>query len=219
MRLQIPWRLPFLLMLCLSHPAIAAGDRGAEGDAPLRKVLPVFSQLIALSVPGQFRPALENTTDTRYLSEWVPVGQSRETWSEMLTVSGTRGMANQPNITTAAVGQYFARGFQKDCPSSFSGGSLGRINLPGAEAFGALMSCGTALPNGAPYSETALVIVIKGSHDIYTIQWAERGAASRLPLVLDQEKWVKRLKALAPIRLCDRVDNESAPYPSCLNAS
>jgi hypothetical protein len=63
----------------------------------------------------------------------------------------------------------------------------------------------------------ALLIAVKGFSDYYTIQWAERAAPSNEAPILDDTKWSARFRRLNPIKLCDRVPNEPAPYPSCVN--
>ena len=63
-------------------------------------------------------------------------------------------------------------------------------------------------------SETALIIAVRGSADVYTIQWAERGPGADKP-ALDDAKWRDRLSKLNPIMFCAIVPGEAAPYPSC----
>jgi len=60
-----------------------------------------------------------------------------------------------------------------------------------------------------------LLIVVEGVKDYYTIQWAERGDASELPLKFESAKWTGRFKKLLPIKLCSLLPGEAAPYPSC----
>jgi hypothetical protein len=55
---------------------------------------------------------------------------------------------------------------------------------------------------------------VKGAADAYTVQWAERAAAS--DAAIDEAVWRGRLHELMPIRLCAIVPGEAAPYPSCL---
>jgi hypothetical protein len=61
------------------------------------------------------------------------------------------------------------------CPERFAAkGSATKIG--GYDAFIAVVGCGRA-GNGADVrSETALIVAIRGRADIYTVQWAERGA-------------------------------------------
>jgi hypothetical protein len=80
-----------------------------------------------------------------------------------------------------------------------------------------VVGCGTVITSITPRSQAALAIVIKGSADYYTVQWAERGPTSAQHLDLDDPKWSDRLKRLSPIKLCPLVPGEAPPYPSCTN--
>jgi hypothetical protein len=100
------------------------------------------------------------------------------------------------------------------CPDSFAArGSATKIG--GYDAFVAVIGCGR-VGNGADVrSETALIVAIRGSADIYTVQWVERGAPTAKADV-EAAKWQSRLKRLAPMKLCAIVAGEKAPYPSCI---
>jgi len=86
------------------------------------------------------------------------------------------------------------------------------------DAFIAVVGCGRA-GNGADVrSETAPIVAIRGSADIYTVQWAERGAATA-KVDVEAARWQDRLRRLAPMKLCVIVVGEKAPYPSCIGKS
>ena len=74
--------------------------------------------------------------------------------------------------------------------------------------------CGRVAGSADKRSETALIIAVRGSADVYTIQWAERGPGADKP-ALDDAKWRDRLSKLNPIMFCAIVPGEAAPYPSC----
>ncbi|QWV95821.1 hypothetical protein KP003_10840 [Geomonas nitrogeniifigens] len=112
-----------------------------------------------------------------------------------------------------------AGGFKQACPTSFNGAGLGAFKIDKFDAFAAVVGCGVANPTGDLYSETILLIVIKGESDYYTIQWAERSAASQTPIKFDDAVWADRLKRLTPIKLCPIIPGESAPYPSCVGGA
>jgi hypothetical protein len=65
------------------------------------------------------------------------------------------------------------------------------------------------------FSESAIMLTVKGSNDYYTLQWTERGRDSAQPLPIDVAYWTKQLARLKPIRLCPIVLGEAAPYRSC----
>jgi hypothetical protein len=65
-----------------------------------------------------------------------------------------------------------------------------------------------------------LIIAVRGSADVYTIQWAERAPGADKPAIDDaksRDKWKDRLSKLNPIMFCAIVPGEAAPYPSCAN--
>jgi hypothetical protein len=94
---------------------------------------------------------------------------------------------------------------------------LGALQISGFDAFIALVSCGSLTSHGIKYSETTLLVAIKGTSDSYTVQWAERAAASSRPMDLDEATWRARFDTLNPINLCPVISGEAAPYPSCLD--
>jgi hypothetical protein len=210
------------LVVALFSVAIAQAEEARDPVEALQEkgyatfsVTPIFSQLVSLRYPNGFKPAFSNATPTFYVQEAVPKGETVEQWSQMITVTGSKGNS-ESKATGMTLLQSMAGGFQRRCPSSFVAKALGKVTIAGYEGFIALIGCGTVTP-GPPHSELAFVIAVKGSTDIYSIQWAERGAASEQPPVLDEPLWKSRFQQLLPIRICDRVPDEAPPYPSCIN--
>jgi len=177
-------------------------------------ITPIFSQLLMLPSPKGFEPAFTDAKENSYIRESVLAGETVKKWSQMITVTGYRGIASNPNASPKAIAEMISNGFRGVCPSSFNSVGPGDQKLDGYSAFITVTSCGTnPLEN---QSESTLIIALKGEKDIYTIQWSERGMASDTPLKFDQQKWVGRLQMLSPIKLCPRVQDEQAPYPRSL---
>jgi hypothetical protein len=208
-----------LVAICAAIPGFAQ-NRESEVVKPraqtVSAVTPIFGQLVMLSYPPGFKPAHENSTGSQYIQESVLEGESVEKWSQMITLTGVKGLAADPKATPQLLVQHIAGGFQRACPSSFAAKGLGNLKISGYDAFAAVVGCG-AVQSGAQRSEMALLIAVKGLSDYYTIQWAERAAPSNEAPVLHDTKWSARFRQLNPIKLCDRVPNERAPYPSCVN--
>lgn len=183
----------------------------------LTAISPIFGQLVMLAYPSTFKVVSENANAEWYIREAVPNGETIEKWTEMITVTGAKGLAANPSITPIGVAQTLAGGFQKSCPDTFVAKPLGGTKYGSFDAFLALASCGSVKSDPSPRSESALIIAIKGSEDIYTIQWAERGAVSATALPIDDARWLDRYKRVGPIRLCPIVAGEAAPFPSCVN--
>jgi len=216
--------LTVLSTLCSIAPAEDNAAKLNEVDAlrqqgySVKTITPIFSQLVTFSFPKGFVPAFEDAKGGQYVQESVLEGESVKKWSQMITITGAKGLASNPNVTPTRFAGSMAGGFKRVCPDSYSATGLGEIKIGAHDAFAAVVSCGIASPTGGePYSESLLLVVIKGENDYYTIQWAERGDASRTPIKFDNVKWTARLKKLAPIKLCPIVLGEPAPYPSCVN--
>jgi len=207
-------RTAFILLLLSPLAAMALAD---ETKTPsFTAVSPIFGELVAFSQPASFVPVFEDATADRYIREAVPKGETVEDWTQMITVTGAKGLAGNPEVTPTSFASLIADGFNKACPETFSAFDLGDMDIAGHKAFAAVVSCGSVAMGGKSHSETALVLAIKGASEYYTIQWAERTAASAHPPAIDKALWTRRLDELGPVRLCPIVPGEKAPYPSCV---
>jgi len=206
----------FVVISMLPSLGFSQSSLPKKNEAALRKITPIFSQLVMLSSPKGFDLVFEDAKDSSYIQESVLAGESVKEWSQMITVTGYKGLASNPNASPKAFAELISNGFRKVCPSSFNSVGPGDTKIDGYSSFVTVTSCGTANPTDS-YSESTLIIALKGEKDLYTIQWSERGEASDKPLKFDQQKWVGRLQMLNPIKLCSKVPDEPAPYPSCLN--
>ena len=130
------------------------------------------------------------------------------------TAAGTI-IAAAPNASAENFAGSIAAGFKNACPDSFVARRMAATTVSGYDAFVAVVGCGRVGNAAEARSETALIVAIKGSADLYTVQWAERGAASGKADV-ENARWQDRLKRLAPLRICAIVPGEKAPYPSCI---
>ena len=191
----------------------------APASPEVRAIMPVFSQLVAFSYPKGFAVAFEDAKNGSYIQESVPPGESVEQWTQMITVTGAKDLALQADMTPLRFTHGLAAGFQRACPDSYVAKGLGQVTLSGHEGFVSIISCGSVSAASGDHSESMLAIVLKGARDFYTVQWAERGAASRKPLSLDHPVWTARLQQLMPLTLCSKLAGEKPPYPSCLGAS
>jgi hypothetical protein len=203
-----------LLLAALS--TFIAADACAESQAPAAYTVisPIFGQLVMFAMPGNFAAIGENTNGPSYIREAVPKGETAERWTQMVTVTGAKGLAGNPKVSPEAFAGSIVGGFKSACPDSFAARALGPTKFGEYDAFVALAGCGRVEQAPDKHSETALVITIKGSADYYTLQWAERAPASAMPAIDDAKQ--ERLRLLQPIRLCPIVAGERAPYPSCV---
>lgn len=190
-----------LLLCLLASPALADG---------ILVVSPVYSQLVAVPVPSEFRPGAETDRDGSYRLDLVPQGQTTDNWSQLITLTGLRAGAAAGSAIDAAT--ELAKRYDAACPTSFSARSLPLPKIKGAqEVFAGFLGCGDA----GGRSEAMVFLVVKGSQDLYTLQWAERGATTDKPIEPDAAIWRPRAETLGLSLLCDPVPGETAPYPSC----
>jgi hypothetical protein len=192
----------------------------AQAQAPqsFRVISPIFGQLVTFTMPSNFVTVFENTKGGHYSREAVLKGETPERWTQMITVTGEKGMTLTPGASPQIFAGTIAGGFKSACPDSFAARPLGAMNFGRFEGFVAVIGCGRVDSGPTRHSETALLITLKGTTDYYTIQWAERGPESDEPPVND-DRWQTRLNELSPIDLCPIVSGEAAPYPSCVSKS
>jgi hypothetical protein len=212
-----PTRLAaFVAIALLSAPELPAHAETPAAPASFTVISPVFGQLVRFSIPASFVTAHENTQDNFYIREAVPKGETVNQWTQMITVTGSQGMAGAANFTPQKLAASIALGFKKACPESFAVKDLGETKFGEHDAYLAVAGCGKVNSSADGHSEMALIAAVKGASDAYTFQWAERSAQAAAAPLIDEAKWRERLRELMPIRLCAIVPGEAAPYPSCL---
>jgi len=182
--------------------------------APRVSVTPIYGQLLRMSYPESFDIVSEQNTPERYIRVAVPRGESADQWRQQLTVIGMQGMADNPVMTPADFAEGLSREFEKSCPASFSSKRLSNGNVNGYEQSVSISNCGTPATSGGN-SETRLLIVLKGTHDYYAIQWAEHSAPSSTPMAIDIRKWLGRRQQISPLYLCDQNLDGDATNTDC----
>ena len=197
-----------VLTLILPLPAIAE-------NATI--IAPVFAQLITGPLPDGFVPAFENADATGYINEAVPKGETLEDWTQLITLTGAKGLAVGEAPTTAlAFADFLASRYRAVCPDAFAAEQFEAPKIKGArENFMGYLSCGSI--SGGPQSESMVFLVMVGAQDIYTLQWAEHAPAVETGVAYSAEKWGPRLDLmLGASRLCEILPGEAPPYPSCV---
>lgn len=202
-----------VLTLALPVALIAAGPVAAQTSTI---VAPVFAQLVTGPLPDGFVPAFEDGTQTGYLNESVPRGETVDDWSQMVTLTGAQGLALGDAPTDAAgFAEFLADSYHQACPESLSLASFDIAPLPGAQdSFAGYLGCGTL--GTSAMSEQMVFVVMVGTEDIYTLQWAAHGPASAAPIEFPGGIWNDRLDILLDYAsLCEIIEGEEPPYPSC----
>ncbi len=193
-------------------PSIAAALFAAN-PAVARDIIvvsPIYAQLVALPTPANFVASHEDDRNGFYALELAPKGEKLDAWSQLITLTGSKGQAATTAVTVVA-GQ-IGDGYKVACPDTFATRLLPPPKVRGAVAvFAGYLGCGTV--DG--HSEAMVFLVMQGKSEIYTVQWAERGPALTKPPEPDPAIWQLRAETLAQTRICDKVAGEQAPYPSC----
>jgi len=186
------------------------GTNSSQGQGYKAKLtIPIFGQIVMFSFPKGFTPISEKKNNFQYLQESVLAGETGDQWSQMITVTGLKGASSNEKLTPEIYADLFADLFKKACPTSFSIEKLTDAKIDGYKASSMMVSCGEVIQSKVPsYSESTLLVVIKGETDYYTIQWAERGSPSRVAIKYDESKWKHRVKALDPINLCPNTPGQ-----------
>jgi hypothetical protein len=89
----------------LSASAIPSRAEGPPALPPSVTVIsPIFGQLVRFSMPSNFVAAHEATKDTFYIREAVLKGETVNRWTQMITVTGAKGLAGAPFFSARAGG-------------------------------------------------------------------------------------------------------------------
>jgi hypothetical protein len=206
------------VLLAPAPPAHAQTPAAPKSGPPasFTVISPIYGQLVRFSMPSTFVAAAENVNGPSYIREAVLKGETVKQWTQMITVTGAKGTAGNPQFTPEKFAVSIAAGFKKACPDTFAVKPFGAAKFGDQDGFVAVASCGRVETSADKHGETALIVAVKGSADYYTIQWAERAPSSAEKPVIDEAKWQERLSKLKPIRFCPIVPGEAAPYPSCV---
>jgi hypothetical protein len=203
-----PWAL------LLAAPLVAAEPAGGG----MTVASPAFHQLVVFSVPPEFKSnkaTIERSNGAFYMREQVPEGETIDRWTRMISLTATRDLGANPSATPQAMLARMTAGFQRNCPDSFSSSAPGPQTVDGHEAYEVIASCGRVTAGKDTFSESAIMLAIRGSVDLYTLQWTERGAQSARPPPIDTGYWTRQLARLQPIRLCPLAAGATQPSPGC----
>jgi len=69
-------------------------------------------------------------------------GETARAWTQMITVTGAKGLASAPNYSPQGHAGRIADGFKKACPESFAARGIGAMTFGDQEAFVTVAGCG-----------------------------------------------------------------------------
>jgi hypothetical protein len=205
-----------LIGILIIPMSVSYAAQNTSGRDSIGMVAPVFGHIVFLHVPMEFKSADEVTKGNFYIHEFVPAGETVDSWTQMITVTGNRS----PQLvggTPKQMAEGMASGYKRTCPSSFAARAIFQGVMNGNDAFVMLVGCGSADASGS-HSEVAQIAVVKADNEFVSFQWAERGVASDSPPALDAPMWSARFSKLMPLKICPVVEGEAAPYPSCVGS-
>lgn len=185
--------------------ALEVNSSDLKNTPTISSIVNVYSQNVAVDTPtyffskSDFMPGkgFRQDNGSSFLMEVVPYGQTVEDWNEMITITGEKNLSTVSYAIQSVFALLMLEEFKKNCPASFSFMILDEESDQNKQSF--VASCGSFENK----SETAVIQVIKGVKDLYTIQWAFRGKESKIPLVLNKEDLLKKIKILNP-RVLDK---------------
>lgn len=177
----------------------------------------VFDSIVSLRIPAGFKVASEIKEADYYALSLIPQAESAETWTEMVSVTGNKGLGK--TLAPSAFTSVTQTTFKTRCPASYAFLSLGELSVDGRPTSASVHGCGSAKADKGDQKDISLNIVFRDKDNMLSVQWSVRGAAENAPPQLDRNVWASRIKALEPIKVCPRVPGEKAPFPSCLSAA
>lgn len=138
-------------------------------------VIRVFSQIIKYPLPKSWgnNPVFRNNTPVHFIIEFLPQGQILSNWTDMLTIQGFRGGANNPNAKMNVLLELQKKELRDIAPDKFYYRELfgGIINgYPGAIRLMGVKELPSEKPSsGSPYGEIGIYMILFGKNDIYNI--------------------------------------------------
>lgn len=153
-------------------------------------------------VPEGFELGFEKTADGRSIWEYVPPGETVESWNQMITVTSKEGGIE------GTLQDYFAAfkaGVSKQCPDADVKMAVDKSKAE-HPYIGIILDC--PLAAGRPHGEMALIQVMPGKSDLYTVQkaWHYKKASNEMQ---------GELKAFIDILLKVRPCNGDTSLPGC----
>ncbi len=135
----------------------------------------IDAENLLFSPPKEFKVGFQSSRDNRLMTEWVPLSETVEDWTQMLTVQVFRAAAVDAPTFLQGVG----RRYLDDCPGTTAMGVFtGQVN--GYVVSMLVLKCPRNPGTGKP--ETTAFRVIRGKDALYSVQRAWRDVPSEQAL-------------------------------------
>ncbi len=183
---------------------------------------PIFSQNLVHGLPSGWKlvnSGKANRPEGMLFSlNYALDGQTPANWTELITVTGFKNLAQNANATPKALIGKMAGQKESVCPGNSVVASGGDVAFGEVRGHVAVLGCGK-LPNDlggmkAGEGEIGVYIVLKGANDMYVIQRMQRVASFEpksqpiTPQVLGE-----LLQSFFPIGLCELTDTPNECQP------
>src|SRR3954470_20406350 len=126
----------------LSALLAAASLTHAQAPPAFTVISPIYGQLVRFSMPPNFVVVYENAKDGNYIREAVRKGETVQAWTQMITVTGAKGLAGNRQVTPESFAVSIAAGFKKACPDIFDANPIGATRFGDRDGFVAVAGCG-----------------------------------------------------------------------------
>ena len=166
-----------------SHNASNYVKTNARGKIPQQ--LAIFEQTLNFNLPSDWKLAHSAQLETMFSAEFVPAGQTLQTWSTMVCVQGFKGVAAgiEPQTFLTAMAEVYL----ETCQGEMIVEHLTSEPLNGHETASAIIGC-TLMPNShlrvaqaqaqtgtSRLGEVGHYTAVKGKSDLYLIHKSMRG--------------------------------------------
>ena len=144
-------------------------------------------------------------------------GESRANWTQLISVASTKGV-NIDELTMENIVQHQMGFYTEYCaPEKISSTQdFPAIKfIDNHESMLGVLACGDLIKKeDLKGSFETLYVNIKVPDGYYSIAWTERGPSVDMPLVIDKEKWIKRLRQLEPLEVLNHFPPKGTASPA-----
>lgn len=140
---------------------------------------PIFGRTVSFWLFDRFEPAYEAQNSEQFILEFVPQGETVETWTRMITLQGFRGTGAAPLSTAEMQSRFF--GTSRGCQAGHFSKVIASGTLPdGIEYNLSSNGCGSTAAGGyagaiSGRGEQFIVLLMRDAQNAYVLQYAERG--------------------------------------------
>lgn len=171
--------------------------------------IPIYAQKVQFTLPQGWQIGHEDSSDAAYIMEIIPKGQSVDSWTDMFTVQGLRGLAKRysPEEMTSLI----AKTHVPVCKETLVYRLLSAKDISGHPAQTSIIGCGKVNQNHQTgvkkgMGEIAYYTVIKGQEDYYIFHKSHRSTPfdPNTPS-LNKSNIYSFIKDFLPFKICKKA--------------